>query len=227
MSYKSKYGHYEPIAREALPFLIPLILAAILFCVLELNLLSLVSIILGLYVAAFFRNPERVSYAGDNAVLSPADGKVVEVLDNARPTIIDGKEWRRVSVFMSLFNVHVNRAPISGRVESVQAYRGSFLDARNPESSSQNERSHMVISTGDFSIEVAQIAGLVARRIACWAKTGDELKRGERYGLIRFGSRLDIYVPSNMRIEVSPGDRVKAGLSVIAIPNGPQDKNSE
>jgi phosphatidylserine decarboxylase len=85
----------------------------------------------------------------------------------------------------------------------------------------------MVISTGDFSIEVAQIAGLVARRIACWAKTGDELKRGERYGLIRFGSRLDIYVPSNMRIEVSPGDRVKAGLSVIAIPNGPQDKNSE
>lgn len=213
----SKYGHYEPIAREALPFLIPVLLAAFVFWRIDLNWLSLVLILAALYIAWFFRNPERIFQGPEESILSPADGKVVEILENAAPTLLEKEGRRRVSVFMSIFNVHVNRAPLSGEVKAIQYFPGKFLDARDPLSSTQNERSHMVISNGDMSIEVVQIAGLVARRIANWAAPGDQLQRGVRYGLIRFGSRLDIYLPDDVKIMVAPGDKVKAGLSVIGL----------
>lgn len=216
MAYNSHYGRYEPIVREALPFIVPLALIAFLFWLLDHSWISLLFIVLTLYVAWFFRNPERTPQSEEGTILSPADGVVKEIIEGARPELLGEGNWSRVSVFMSIFNVHVNRAPISGSVKEIRYHSGKFLDARDPHSSLENERSHMLLSSENISIEVVQIAGLVARRIECWAKEGDALKKAERYGLIRFGSRLDIYFPSDVKITVEPGQKVKAGLSPIA-----------
>ncbi len=216
MAHNSQYGRYEPIVREGFPFIVPLALLAFVSWLLNHSWISLIFIIATMYVAWFFRNPERISHSREGEILSPADGVVKEIIEGARPELLGEGDWSRVSVFMSIFNVHVNRAPIDGMVKEIRYHPGKFLDARDPHSSLENERSHMLLSSEKISIEVVQIAGLVARRIECWAKEGDELKKGERYGLIRFGSRLDIYLPAELNVTVKQGQKVKAGLSRIA-----------
>jgi phosphatidylserine decarboxylase len=209
-------GHYEPIAREGFPFFIPLLLLSFICWWLDRPVCSAVLLVIGVVVALFFRNPERTPPDRDGTVLSPADGRVVAVADDIRSPHLGDVPLRRISIFMSVLNVHVNRWPLSGTVTAIRHVPGRFLDARDSAASEVNEHNSLVLRSEEGSIEVVQIAGKIARRIACWVGEGDPAKRGERFGLIRFGSRLDVYLPYNFIPVVSPGARVKAGESVIA-----------
>jgi phosphatidylserine decarboxylase len=156
----------------------------------------------------FFRDPERDIPPGDVAV-SPADGKVLAVSAG-------GPGQMRIGIFMNVFDVHVNRAPIAGRVMEVKYKKGEFLVASRDDAVSQNEQNLIVVEGGGSRVAFNQIAGLIARRIVCYKKPGDEVARGERVGLIKFGSRVDVLLGPEWAIEVKPGERVKAGSSVLA-----------
>jgi phosphatidylserine decarboxylase len=212
----SKKLHYEIIAREGYPFFVPVAIVSFICWRYGLALGSFVLFAAAVAIAAFFRNPERDSPADDGSLLSPADGVVAQIMENARSENIDEPSLTRVSIFMSVLNVHVNRWPMSGTVKKITHAPGSFLDARDPEASTQNEHNSIVLQGKDSTIEVVQIAGKIARRIACWVDEGDEGRRGERFGLIRFGSRLDVYFPKEYEAAVNVGDKVKAGVTVIA-----------
>jgi phosphatidylserine decarboxylase len=162
---------------------------------------------------AFFRDPERAVPNDPKVVISPGDGKVVEITTEVDPFL--GETFTRVSIFLSVFNVHVNRVPIGGKIEKIKYNKGKFLAAFNEKASMDNEQNIMLIRNDDVVVLVKQIAGLIARRIVCWPKEGDEYELGQRYGLIRFGSRMDVLVPESTRLTVSLGDRVKGGLSPI------------
>jgi len=210
-------GHYEPIAREGLPYLlVPLFLAFVLWWSGH-QYLAAFFLIIALSIALFFRNPQRTpAVTEDDAVLSPADGRVVDVTEAVVSPNLAAAYLKRVSIFMSLFDVHVNRSPISGIVKKITYTRGRFLDAREKDSSHLNEQNSLVLDGEVGTIEVVQVAGKVARRISCWVRTGDALARGERFGLIHFGSRLDVYLPAEFHPLVSVGSRVKAGVTAIA-----------
>jgi len=156
----------------------------------------------------FFRDPEREIPAGDVAV-SPADGKVLAVSP-------DGTGRTRIGIFMNVFDVHVNRAPIAGRITEVKYKKGDFLAANRDEAVLQNEQNLIVVEGGGSRVAFNQIAGLIARRIVCYKKPGDEVARGERVGLIKFGSRVDVLLGAEWAVCVKPGERVKAGSSVLA-----------
>ncbi|HCZ10716.1 MAG TPA: phosphatidylserine decarboxylase family protein [Nitrospiraceae bacterium] len=162
----------------------------------------------------FFRDPERTTPEGDNIFVSPADGKVILIQDVREDQYLKGNAVQ-VSIFMSPLNVHVNRAPCDGSVESVVHTPGRFLSAFKHEASLQNENIAMVMNTKYGKIIVRQVAGFLARRAVCRVKPGDALKKGDRYGIIKFSSRLDIYLPKNTGIKVKLGDKVKAGETVI------------
>lgn len=164
--------------------------------------------LLAAFCLYFFRDPEREIPAGDVAV-SPADGKVLGV-QAASP------ELTRVAVFMNLFDVHVNRAPIAGRITEVSYKKGHFVVASLEKAASENEQNLVVLEGGGSRVAFKQIAGLIARRIVCYKKAGDEVARGERVGLIKFGSRVDVFFGPEWEIQVRAGERVKAGSSVLA-----------
>jgi phosphatidylserine decarboxylase len=164
--------------------------------------------LLGAFCLYFFRDPEREIPEGD-VVVSPADGRVLAV----RP---DGPGRARIGVFMNVFDVHVNRAPIGGRITGVSYQKGRFLVASREQAATQNEQNLVVVEGGGSRVEFRQIAGLIARRIVCYKKAGDEVARGERIGLIKFGSRVDLWLGPEWSVEVKEGDRVKAGSSVLA-----------
>jgi phosphatidylserine decarboxylase len=164
--------------------------------------------LLGAFCLYFFRDPEREIPEGE-VVVSPADGRVLAV----RP---DGPGRARISVFMNVFDVHVNRAPIGGRITGVSYQKGRFLVASKEQAAIQNEQNLVVVEGGGSRVEFRQIAGLIARRIVCYKKPGDEVARGERVGLIKFGSRVDLWLGPEWSVEVKEGDRVKAGSSVLA-----------
>ncbi|AFM22799.1 phosphatidylserine decarboxylase family protein [Desulfomonile tiedjei] len=212
----NKAGHYEPIAREGFVFFVPFLVISFLCWLLDYPFTSFVFLLVSVVVAAFFRNPDRVPPLGAGLVLSPADGTVAEVVEHAQSENLPGVPLKRISVFMSVLNVHVNRWPISGIVQSIRHVPGRFLDAREPAASDVNEHNAIVLTGEGVTIAVVQIAGILARRIACWVKEGDMVCRGDRFGLIRFGSRLDIYLPQEFDFQVYPGDRVRAGESIIA-----------
>lgn len=212
----SRAGHYEPVAREGFIFIIPPGLIALLSWLAGYPWVSLIFILLTVAVALFFRNPERTSPDGEAIVLSPADGRVAEIVDDVRSESLPGVPLKRISIFMSIFNVHVNRWPISGTVTRIKHVPGKFLDAREPAASEINEHNSIVIQGEHESIEVVQIAGLIARRIVCWVREGDTALQGQRFGLIRFGSRLDVYLPENFSFVVEVGARMRAGVTVIA-----------
>jgi phosphatidylserine decarboxylase len=170
---------------------------------------------LGLFAAYFFRDPERVSPTGPGLVLSPADGRVVAVGTAPEGNPL-GPGARQVSIFLSVFDVHVNRSPVGGRVRRVDYRPGEFLPAFDDKASLRNERNSVLIDDGGGGVAFTQIAGLVARRIVFKKKAGDPVAAGERVGMIRFGSRVDLFLPSAARLRVGKGDRVKAGLSVLA-----------
>ncbi|HIJ95231.1 MAG TPA: phosphatidylserine decarboxylase family protein [Desulfuromonadales bacterium] len=212
----------SPIAREGYPFIawslvVTLLLgcAAWMLCSIVLAVPFALSLVLALFVLYFFRNPERTPPADPRAIVSPADGTVI-VADVVTDTPL-GCEALKVSVFMSVFSVHVNRVPFDGTVRDVFYHRGTFFDARDGRASCENERNGVVLETpGGARIAFVQIAGLIARRIICYARSGDKLTRGERYGLIRFGSRVDIYLPLNMELLVKLGDSAVAGETILA-----------
>ncbi len=194
-------------------FIIPAGLLTGLFWFLSLPWIAGIFGILLLFVTYFFRDPEREIPADANAVVSPADGKVVEIVTEKDPIL--GKSFKRISIFLSVFNVHIQRMPISGKIEKVQYNQGKFLAAFNHKASLDNEQNTLLISSGKTHVLVKQIAGLIARRLVCWVQGGDELERGQRFGLIRFGSRVDLFLPENSRISVSIGDHVQGGSSII------------
>jgi phosphatidylserine decarboxylase len=173
-----------------------------------------ISFLLTLFVLSFFRNPERTSPGDGTAVVAPADGTVI-VVERVQETPL-GVEALKISIFMSVFNVHVNRAPLDGTVVEIAYHRGRFLDARDGRASSENERNGVVLETaGGVRIAFVQIAGLIARRIICYPKAGDVLRRGARYGLIRFGSRVDVYLPVDVEPLVRLGETTTAGETVL------------
>ncbi len=168
-------------------------------------------LVLALLVLNFFRDPERVVPADDGAMISPADGRVVELADET----LEGQPKRRVSIFMSPLDVHVNRSPISGTVERVEYKKGAFHVASQVRASVENEQNVFMIHGEQGQVTVRQIAGLLARRIVFWKRVGDMLSRGERVGLIKFGSRVDVLVDPDVELRVRVGDRVQAGSTIL------------
>jgi phosphatidylserine decarboxylase len=178
--------------------------------------LSTVCVFIWLEVLWFFRDPERMIPADSHAILSPADGTVSHVEQCDDPEL--GPNTWRISIFLSIFNVHVNRIPLSGRVDQVRYFRGRFLDARHPDCATQNEQLWVDFADslgGRFRVK--QISGAIARRIVCWLRPGEEVKAGDRYGMIKFGSRTDLMIPaaSVANIHVKVGDKVRGGATVL------------
>jgi len=204
-----------PIAKEALPFLIPAAFLTLAFGLWGWKILALLGILHTLFIAYIFRNPKGHFPALQNAILSPADGKVIYVGECQEKRYLQEKALK-ISIFMSIFDVHINRSPVSGKVLKTVYNPGEFFVAHLEKSSLLNEQNAIILLTEDrFKILVVQIAGLVARRIVCYPKIGDFLKRGEIFGLIRFGSRVDLYLPLGVRINVQVGRKVKGGESII------------
>lgn len=208
---------FVPIRYEGLPFIVVAGLAALILGLLWSPLFWIGAIITA-WVAYFFRDPPRVSPQDANLVLSPADGTVSSIGNAVPPEELGlGTDpLPRVSVFMTVFNCHVNRAPVAGRVGRVAYKPGKFVNAELDKASEDNERNSVVIDTQHGPVGVVQIAGLVARRILCWTSEGDDLVAGQRFGMIRFGSRLDVYLPPSAAITVSEGQTAIAGETTIA-----------
>lgn len=204
-----------PMAREGLPLLFAAGFATAVFALLGLTLPALFGLLATGFIGFFFRDPDRIVPRADRAVVSPADGKVILA------EICDGEEYfngkcLKVSIFMSIFNVHVNRAPIAGEVRRILYTPGAFFRANLDKSSRENEHNAVFIETEDgIEICVVQIAGLVARRIVCRIQKGDRVLRGQRFGMICFGSRLDLYLPPETEPAVHVGQRVQAGASIL------------
>jgi phosphatidylserine decarboxylase len=195
------------IVRDAYRFLVPLAILALAAFALKLTIPGLLLSALFVFVAFFFRNPARTIPADPRTIVSPADGKVVRIERVGNVT--------KMSIFLSLFNVHVNRSPIAGRIEALDYRPGKFLVAFNHKASTDNERNIIMVSNGSITIVFTQIAGIVARRIVFWKKVGDSVAKGELVGLIRFGSRVDVLFPAGTEATVAVGDRVKGGSTRI------------
>lgn len=196
------------MARDAYKFCIPLLVLTVLFAISKYPIVALICFLLFAFVCFFFRNPAREIPQGKNLIVSPADGKVVKIAQSPDGT-------RTISIFLNIFNVHVNRSPIAGSLEALEYKRGKFKVAFDEEASRVNEQNILTIAGPDCRVVVRQIAGLIARRVICWKKTGNGLERGELIGLIRFGSRVDVTLPERVHILVNIGDRVRGGCSVL------------
>ncbi len=202
-----------PIASDGYRFIIPLVILTVALALSPLIWLAGVSGLLLLFVLNFFRDPDRAIPNEERVIVSPGDGKVVEIVEE-KDALLD-EPYRRVSIFLNVFNVHVQRTPVAGRIEQIKYNKGKFLNAASHKASLDNEQNSMIIHTGQEKVLVKQIAGLIARRIVCWAKEGDNCNLGQRFGLIRFGSRVDLFLPLNAEIKVSLGDHVAGGSSII------------
>ena len=208
-----------PVHREGWPYIAVAVAAdALAFALLP--WLGWVILPLAVWVVAFFRDPERAPPAGENLILSPADGKLLPLVEAPPPAELGfgPTPLTRLSIFMNVFNVHVNRIPCNGTVMALAYRPGKFVNASFDKASEDNERMavRLRVKPAGVDLAVVQIAGLVARRIKCDLKDGDEVWRGDRFGIIRFGSRLDVYLPAGARVLVKPGDRVTAGETALA-----------
>ena len=177
--------------------------------------LSLIFLALFLFTVAFFRDPDRAVPADPNLIVAPADGSVSDIVELDEQEVLKTKT-RRVGIFLSIFDVHTNRAPIAGRIVYRQHHEGLCLDARDPDCSEKNEAMTWALENSRGTIVVRQLTGAIARRIVAWANVGDELKKGERFGMIRFGSRTELYLPLEAEVLVKTGDHVSGGSTVIA-----------
>jgi phosphatidylserine decarboxylase len=205
-----------PIAREGFPFIMSGAGLTCVFFGLHLPVLGAIFCALTMFVVFFFRDPSRSPRVEEKSVFAPADGKVLEVTRVKNPFPGAGEGALKVSIFMSVFNVHVNRVPTTGKISAVTYHHGKFLAANLDKASEQNERNTILLETDSGKkIVFVQIAGLIARRIACWVKRGDNVRAGQRFGLIRFGSRLELYMPEDSQIIIVPGQKVKAGETVV------------
>jgi phosphatidylserine decarboxylase len=213
---KTRINNKLPVAREGLPFILTSLVFTLFFIQFGLTLPAILMGILCLFTVCFFRDPERKSDGPEKAIFTPADGKILQIKylkDKHNPL---GEPAVLVSIFMSIFNVHVNRIPISGKVTKITYHPGRFFSANLDKASEKNEHNRLILETYDGrSLVTVQIAGLIARRIVCWLKEGDEVTAGQRFGLIRFGSRLDVYLPADTQIIVPQHGKVKAGETII------------
>ena len=206
-----------PIAVEGIPFVVIAGIISVLFFVADLIIPAVFFSLVTLFIVWFFRNPERSVPPGEKNVISPADGKIIDVREMQENRILN-KRMLKISIFMNLFNVHVNRLPCTGKVVDIVYNPGKFVSANLDKASLENEQNAVVLETpAGEKIIFIQIAGLIARRIVCWLRNGQYVKRGERFGLIRFGSRVDVYLPVGTDVRVSLGDKVKAGESILAV----------
>ena len=214
-----------PIHKEGYPFIGGFALATIvLFWLSSLFLsglfwpLAWIGVVLTIWCALFFRDPVRVTPQREGLVISPADGRVSMVAPALPPAELGlgDRPLLRISVFMSVFNCHVNRAPVAGRIDRIAYRPGAFINAELDKASEDNERNSLIISSSQGRIGVVQIAGLVAKRIVCFVREGQSMTAGERFGLIRFGSRLDVYLPEGAKALVSEGQTAIAGETVLA-----------
>lgn len=180
--------------------------------------LSIFSLAICAFIVSFFRSPKRLIPMGENNIIAPADGKVV-VMEEVLETEYFNEKRMQVSIFMSPANVHVNRSPIDGEIKYFKYHPGRYLVAWHPKSSTDNERTSLVIENESFSVLVRQIAGKLARRIVYYVEQGDEIERGEEFGFIKFGSRIDLFLPLNTDIQVNIGQKVRGGETVIGVIN--------
>jgi len=212
--FRSKTSHI-PFAREGIPYVLAAAFTTLVTAILGQAFLTWVLLVLTLLVGHFFRDPERIAPEGEGIVLCPADGRVI-VVERVDGTPMVNRPLTKISIFMSVFNVHVNRIPISGKVCGIDYRKGRFLAAQKSKASLENERNWVWIrSEQGVDVVMTQVAGLLARRIVCWPSVGDDVYCGERFGLIRFGSRVDVYVPQESDLLVARGDRVCGGETVL------------
>ena len=197
------------IVKDALRFIVPLLASAAVAGLLGLYLAVILLLLLAAFVAFFFRNPRRDIPADPRAIVSPADGRVVKIERVGNVT--------KLSIFLSIFDVHVNRSPMAGRIEAIDYKRGKFRAAFNHAASVENERNVIMVGDGKIKLVFTQIAGLIARRIVCWKKVGDTVAKGELVGLIRFGSRVDVLFPAGTSVTIAEGARVRGGSTQIGI----------
>lgn len=204
-----------PIASAGYPLIFAAAFATGVLALLQLRVPALLGLVVTFFIAYFFRDPDRVVPVTDGAVVSPADGRVVIAGKVDHTPFYDGP-CQKVSIFMSVFNVHVNRIPHEGRIDRIAYHPGKFVNASLDKASEDNERNAVfVITDRGQRFCVVQIAGLIARRIICHIQAGETVLRGRRFGLICFGSRLDVYLPLESTLNVAVGDRVKAGTSIL------------
>ncbi|AJE02988.1 phosphatidylserine decarboxylase family protein [Geobacter pickeringii] len=212
---------HTPIAAEGFPFIAAAGAVTIISGLLSAKFivaapLALLALAVTLFICFFFRNPRRVPPAIENAVVAPADGVVIYLGPSREEHL--GDEMLKISIFMSVFNVHINRVPMTARVIDTFYTKGKFLDVRDERATFENEQAGLVLeSASGVKMVVVQVAGLIARRIVCYARKGDLLERGKRYGLIRFGSRLDVYLPRNSETRVKLGDKTVAGETILGM----------
>jgi len=178
-------------------------------------LAAFVLLLLALWVAYFFRDPERTGQRGPSLVVSPADGKLIMITEVDEPAFMQGRAIR-LSIFMNVFNVHVNRYPVDGAIRYLHYNKGKFFNAAAEKSSLENEQMSVGIDTGRYRVLVRQIAGLIARRIVTYSKVGETVKQGDRMGIIRFGSRVDVFIPVGSKVIAKLGDATTAGVTILA-----------
>jgi len=204
-------NHDNIIAHEGYPFIIFSLVVTVFVAFWGLCWLIISFVFITFFIVWFFRNPKRSFQDEEKVLISPADGKIIKIENVEVNGTISGR-FKKISIFMNVFNVHVNRAPYSGKIEAINYHEGKFFSANLDKASQDNERNEIMIRTEDGRrVWMVQIAGLIARRIVCWVDVGANIKKGERCGLIRFGSRVDVYLPEDSIISVQLKDKVKAG----------------
>ncbi len=211
------------MAKDGWPFVLPFAALALLSFAAAFKsgrpglwFLSFLLLFLTLFFAYFFRDPQRTVPSGDNLILSPADGKIVAI-ETFSELLFLKSQVQKISIFLSPLDVHINRIPVSGQVEYLSYFPGKFMAAFEDKASTDNEQSAIGISTPNGKILLKQIAGILARRIVCRLKLGQEVKAGEKFGMIRFGSRVDIFLPEGLELKVQKGDKVTGGETVMAV----------
>ena len=200
------------MVRDGYKFVFPLLFAGIGAAALGWRVTAAVLLLICAGVAFFFRDPERLPPVEPGVVVSPADGRIMEVCEET----LGGRPGRRISIFLSIWDVHVNRSPLTGRFAEVEYRRGRFYNAMRSRASVENEQNIIHLQTEHGEMVSKQIAGAIARRVVCWKRPGDSVKLGERIGLIRFGSRMDVWLPQDAEIVARPGQHVAGGVSVLA-----------
>jgi phosphatidylserine decarboxylase len=207
------------IAREGFVFIVPSLILFFLLLIFHLRLLSIACFLIFLFFLYFFRNPRRVHSADARTLISPADGRVVEAAHVVEDGFLNAPAIK-VAIFMSPLDVHVNRAPCDGRILKIEHRPGGFAAAYRKDSDKENERNYVLLGDDSEKVLVVQIAGFLARRIFCWVKENDLIVKGEPFGMIAFGSRVDIYLPEDYDCMVQLNEKVKAGLTPIAVRRG-------
>jgi len=196
------------IAKEGIPFVLPPLVIAAIFGIFHWWVAAIVFVLITAFMLYFFRDPQRVIPSGEGLIVSSADGRVTRIEEN--------DDSKLVSVFLSPLDVHINRSPITGAIRNITYTKGRKMPATSNEASFVNERNSLMIEGEGVTVTCTQIAGILARRIVCWPKSGDNLDRGQKFGLIKFSSRTDILMPGNVELEVKIGDRVRGGETIIA-----------